>query len=91
MILLQALIYLFYKGVWVLPVAGFMVGYATNLIALKLIFSPAEPIELGCYTLQVLLTCAARPVYPQHNLLCDTNGTSGRPAMQQSPTCPHRW
>ena len=51
---LQTIIYIFYKGRWVLPVAGFMVGYATNSVALKLIFQPAKPWRLGCYTVQGL-------------------------------------
>lgn len=46
--------YVFYKGVWVLPVAGFGVGYVTNWVALKLIFEPAKPVNLGCYTVQGL-------------------------------------
>jgi len=47
-------IYLFYQGYWVLPVAGFLVGYITNWIALKLIFEPVKPIDLKCYQLQGL-------------------------------------
>jgi uncharacterized membrane protein YheB (UPF0754 family) len=50
----QLAIYMFYKGKWVLPVAGFAVGYATNWVALKLIFEPARPYNLGCFTLQGL-------------------------------------
>jgi len=50
----QLLIYYYYQGAWVLPVAGFIVGYATNWIALKLIFEPANPINLRCFRLQGL-------------------------------------
>ena len=61
----QALVYFFYKGVWVLPVAGFLVGYGTNWVALKLIFEPAHPRRLGCFTLQVPPpTRAARVLCP---------------------------
>lgn len=49
----QALVYFFYKGAWVLPAAGFLVGYGTNWVALKLIFEPAHPKNFGCFTLQV--------------------------------------
>lgn len=45
--------YVFYKAKWVLPAAGFLVGYLTNMVALKMIFAPAHPINLGCYSLQV--------------------------------------
>eukprot|EP00892_Ulva_mutabilis_P012281 jgi/Ulvmu1/9425/UM051_0053.1 len=52
--LIQTLVYFFYKGKWVLPVAGFLVGYGTNWVALKLIFEPAHPCHFGCFTLQGL-------------------------------------
>ena len=39
---------------WTLPVAGALVGYVTNWIAIKLLFEPADPVELGPITLQGL-------------------------------------
>lgn len=36
---------------WVLPVFGMAVGYATNWIALNLIFRPVEPVRLGPFVL----------------------------------------
>jgi hypothetical protein len=50
----QAVLYYFYDAGWTLPVAGFLVGWFTNWVALKLIFEPASPVNLGCYTLQGL-------------------------------------
>ena len=41
--LILALIYWFYQAAWVLPVAGFLVGFVTNYLALLLIFKPLEP------------------------------------------------
>ena len=35
------------SGIWLLPLFGFMVGYLTNWVALKVIFSPIEP-KLVC-------------------------------------------
>ena len=40
--------------VWTLPVAGAVVGYVTNWIAIKLLFEPAEPINIGPFVLQGL-------------------------------------
>jgi uncharacterized membrane protein YheB (UPF0754 family) len=37
---------------WVLPVAGFVVGYLTNFLALKMIFEPAEPRKVLGFTWQ---------------------------------------
>lgn len=52
--LLQTGLYVFYKGSWVLPVAGFIVGYFTNWVALKLIFEPAKPWKCCGFTIQGL-------------------------------------
>lgn len=46
--LFQMLIWFLYDAAWTLPVAGFMVGWITNWIALKIIFSPLEPISCCC-------------------------------------------
>ncbi|AQL43175.1 hypothetical protein BV210_10800 [Halorientalis sp. IM1011] len=48
-------LYLFFDGAWwVLPMSGVFVGYFTNYIAIKAIFNPQEPIEIGPFTLQGL-------------------------------------
>jgi len=39
-----------YPRWWILPFFGFFVGYATNWLALKLIFEPAEPVKVGPFT-----------------------------------------
>ena len=39
---------------WTLPVAGALVGYITNWIAIKLLFEPADPIPIGPFILQGL-------------------------------------
>lgn len=36
-----------YPHAWTLPAAGALVGYVTNWIAIKLLFEPAEPINIG--------------------------------------------
>lgn len=52
--LIQMSVWYFYKGNWVLPVFGVIVGYATNWLALKLIFEPQKPIKIGPWKLQGL-------------------------------------
>ena len=37
---------------WVLPVAGLLVGWFTNFVALKLVFEPADPYKFLCLTIQ---------------------------------------
>jgi hypothetical protein len=39
---------------WTLPVAGAFVGFATNWIAIKLLFEPADPVQVGPITVQGL-------------------------------------
>lgn len=34
-------------ALWTLPVAGSLVGYITNWVAIKLLFEPAEPVNVG--------------------------------------------
>lgn len=41
--ILHMVIFMFYRKGWVMPVFGFLVGTATNWLALKVIFSPARP------------------------------------------------
>jgi uncharacterized membrane protein YheB (UPF0754 family) len=52
--LVQMGIWIAYPASWVLPAAGFFVGYATNWLALHLIFEPREPVKIGPFTIQGL-------------------------------------
>lgn len=50
----QMLIWSIFSKPWTLPVAGALVGYLTNLVAIKLLFEPAEPLNIGPLTVQGL-------------------------------------
>ncbi len=50
--LMQMAVFYFYSPWWILPVFGIFVGYATNWLAIKLIFSPIKPINFGFFKLQ---------------------------------------
>jgi len=52
--IIQMLIYMFYKANWVLPVAGFFVGFATNYLALYVIFKPILPVKFCGMSIQGL-------------------------------------
>lgn len=43
--LVQMLIFYFYNPWWILPVAGLLVGYLTNYLAIFLIFHPIKPVR----------------------------------------------
>ncbi|MDX1693428.1 MAG: hypothetical protein R3208_06665 [Ketobacteraceae bacterium] len=51
---IQMGVWYFYPEWWILPLFGLIVGYATNEIALKIIFQPVNPIHIGPFTLQGL-------------------------------------
>jgi len=50
----QMIVWVLYPAPWILPAAGFGVGYMTNWIAIKLVFAPREPVEVGPITVQGL-------------------------------------
>jgi len=50
----QMFAWAFYPAWWVLPFFGFFVGYATNWLAIKLIFEPAQPKKVGPFVVQGL-------------------------------------
>ena len=50
----QMITWVFYKGSWLLPVFGLAVGYATNWIALQMIFNPKELMRFGPFNVQGL-------------------------------------
>lgn len=52
--LIQMVIWYYYQPWWLLPLAGVIVGYATNWVALKLIFSPLSPRKVGPWRIQGL-------------------------------------
>jgi uncharacterized membrane protein YheB (UPF0754 family) len=39
---------------WLLPICGVVVGYVTNLVAIKMIFEPVEPRRVGRFTVHGL-------------------------------------
>ena len=50
----QMIVWVLYPAPWILPAAGFGVGYLTNWIAIKLVFAPREPVKFGPITVQGL-------------------------------------
>lgn len=50
--IVQMFVWMVYPEYWVLPAAGFLVGYATNWMALHLIFEPRQARKIGPFTLQ---------------------------------------
>ncbi|MGH8990531.1 MAG: DUF445 domain-containing protein [Acidimicrobiia bacterium] len=52
--LVQMTVWLFYQAAWILPAFGLFVGYATDWVALKMLFHPKEPRRILGVTWQGL-------------------------------------
>lgn len=52
--LVQMGVWAFYQGWWLLPAFGALVGYATNWLALKMVFNPKEEVRVGPLKIQGL-------------------------------------
>lgn len=52
--LVQMGVWLFFQQGWLLPAFGLLVGYATNAIALQMIFNPKELMRIGPFNIQGL-------------------------------------
>ncbi len=46
------LVWIYYGAWWTLPVGGFIVGYVTNWLAIKMMFEPHRPTKVGPFTVQ---------------------------------------
>ena len=62
---IQMFVWIAYPAGWVLPAAGFFVGWATNWLALNLIFEPREPVQVGPFRVQGLFIKRQREVAGQ--------------------------
>jgi uncharacterized membrane protein YheB (UPF0754 family) len=58
---------------WTLPIAGVVVGYLTNVIAIKQIFLPVRPRRIGPFTLQGLFMKRQPEVARQYAKLISTD------------------
>lgn len=63
---LQMVLWMFWDNPWTLTVGGAVVGYLTNFMALKCIFEPVEPMQVGPFTIQVLHARNERSVRIEH-------------------------
>jgi len=52
--LVQMICWVYWPKWHVLAIAGFVVGYLTNFVALKIIFQPIHPIRCCCFSIQGL-------------------------------------
>lgn len=76
--LLQAAIWCYWQEWWLLPLGGLLVGYITNWLALKLIFWPKHPVQIGPWNLQGLFMKRQQEVSVRYSRLVATDILSAR-------------
>ena len=62
---IQMFVWVVYPEGWVLPAAGFLVGYVTNWLAMNLIYEPREPVQIGPFKIQGVFIKRQREVAAQ--------------------------
>mgnify|MGYP005840922431 CR=1 FL=1 len=75
--------FIFVPQNWVLPVFGFLVGIATNWMALNLIFRPLNPVKVGPFRLQGLFLRRQKDVAEQFARLTTTEMMTLQNLMNQ--------
>lgn len=65
--LIQMGIWNYFNHWWLLPLGGVLVGYATNWLALKLIFRPLKPIQIGSFKFQGLFLKRQKEVSAEYS------------------------
>ena len=63
--IIQMFVWIVYPESWVLPAAGFLVGYITNWLAMNLIYEPREPVQIGPWQFQGVFITRQREVASQ--------------------------
>jgi uncharacterized membrane protein YheB (UPF0754 family) len=81
--LVQVPVFIFFPENWVLPVFGFIVGIATNWLALNVIFRPLDPIKVGPFRIQGLFLRRQRDVAEQFAHITTTEMMTLRNIMYQ--------
>lgn len=81
--LLQVPIFIYFPGNWVMPFFGFLVGVATNWLALNVIFRPLNPVRVGPFRVQGLFLKRQKDVAESFARLTTTEVVTLRNIMYQ--------
>lgn len=81
--LIQIPVFIMIPENWVLPVFGFIVGIATNWMALNVIFRPLNPVKMGPFRVQGLFLRRQRDVAEQFARITTTEMMTLRHIMHQ--------
>ncbi|MBZ2188091.1 hypothetical protein K8B33_03210 [Alcanivorax sp. JB21] len=81
--LCQIPVFIYFPGNWVMPFFGFLVGVATNWLALNVIFRPLNPVRVGPFRIQGLFLKRQKDVAESFARLTTTEVVTLRNIMYQ--------
>ena len=81
--LCQIPVFIYFPGNWVMPFFGFLVGVATNWVALNVIFRPLNPVRVGPFRIQGLFLKRQKDVAESFARLTTTEVVTLRNIMYQ--------
>ncbi len=84
--IIQLITFMFYDRWWILPLFGFFVGYATNFLAIKMIFKPRVPVKVGPLTIHGLFHKRQEPVARAFSELVATRVLNAENMVRQMTT-----
>lgn len=87
--LIQMLIWMFAQAWWLLPFFGLLVGWATNWLALKMIFNPKKPHRVAGITIQGLFFKRQQEVAADYGSLVATEILTPQNILEEILTGPY--
>jgi len=87
--LIQMLIWMFFQAWWLLPLFGLLVGWATNWLALKMIFSPKKAHRFAGITIQGLFFKRQQEVAADYGSLVATEILTPQNILEEILTGPY--
>ena len=76
--LVQMIVWSFFQPWWLLPLGGLIIGYATNWLALKLIFHPTQPRKFGFWVVQGIFLKRQKEVSAEYAQIVATDILNAR-------------
>ena len=87
--IVQMLIWVFFQAWWLLPLFGLLVGWATNWLALKMIFNPKKPLRIGRFKIQGLFFKRQQEVAADYGSLVATQILTPQNILEEILTGPY--
>lgn len=87
--MIQMLIWVFFQAWWLLPLFGLLVGWATNWLALKMIFNPKKAIRIGGFSIQGLFFKRQQQVAADYGSLVATQILTPQNILEEILTGPY--